>query len=192
MRKLLCATACTVELIIVHVLTTILATVLSCDVEGELRLDFAQGGQPLDQTEYYLIQVCILGEWSYVCHWNFDHQGVDNDVVLQQLQCSSGSKKLAETHLIYIIAFIIIIAATKYRSDVSNFKPAYLTGVACVGVEKRLIDCPRHAPLNYWGCPNKVQVNCSKSGIFKTSSLSLLLVCSNKVQVNCSKLKWYI
>ena len=69
-----------------------LATVMSCDVEGELRLDFAQGGQPLDQTEYYLIQVCILGEWSYVCHWNFDYQGVDTDVVLQQLQCSNGSK----------------------------------------------------------------------------------------------------
>ena len=73
---------------------------------------------------------------------------------------------LAETHL-FIIAFIIIIAATKYRSDVSILKPAYLTRVACVGVEKRLIDCPRDEPLNYWECKNKVQVNCSKSGIFK-------------------------
>ena len=87
------------------------------------------------------------------------------------LSCSSFSA-VAEvrnwliTHL-FIIAFIIIIAATKYRSDVSILKPAYLTRVACAGVEKRLIDCPRDAPLSYLVCPNKVQVNCSKSGIFK-------------------------
>ena len=73
---------------------------MSCDVEGELRLDYANNGDLINQTEYYLIQVCILGQWSYVCHWDFDHQGVDTNVVLQQLQYSSGSKRWVKTHFL--------------------------------------------------------------------------------------------
>ena len=107
-----------------------LATAVSCDVEGEIRLDYAEDGQLIDQTEYYLIQVCILGQWSYVCNSKFDHEGVDTHVVLQQLQCSSGSKGLAESHL-FIIAFIIIIAATKHRQNVSNLKPGSNTSGLC-------------------------------------------------------------
>ena len=84
--------------------------------------------------------------------------------------CSSFSA-VAEVRnqlkLILFIVLIIIIAATKHRPDVANLNPEYLAQVACVGVEKRLIDCPRDAPLKDRVCPNKVQVNCSKSGTCK-------------------------
>ena len=60
---------------------------MGCDVDGDIRLDFAQNGETVNQREYRLIQVYLFGQWSYVCNWIFDHQDVDSSVVLQQLQC---------------------------------------------------------------------------------------------------------
>ena len=54
--------------------------------EGDVRLDPNDDGQTL----YYLLQVCLLGNWTYVCQGNFDHANVDKNVVLQQLHCRAG------------------------------------------------------------------------------------------------------
>ena len=62
-----------------------------------------------------------------------------------------------------IINLVLFILATTARGSTSDLTPAYLIQVNCVGVEKRLIDCPRDYPLSYYTCPNKVQVNCSDS-----------------------------
>ena len=68
--------------------------VMGCDVDGDIRLDFVEHGETDNQTEreYRLIQVCLFGQWSYVCNWEFDHQDVDSSVVLQQLRCQSGGR----------------------------------------------------------------------------------------------------
>ena len=63
---------------------------MSCDVDGDIRLDFVQNEETVSKREYRLIQVCLFGQWSYVCNWDFDYQDVDNNVVLQQLQCHNG------------------------------------------------------------------------------------------------------
>ena len=63
---------------------------MECDGDGDIRLDFVEDGETVNQREYRLIQVCLFGQWSYVCSWNFDHQNVDSNVVLQQLQCQNG------------------------------------------------------------------------------------------------------
>ena len=65
---------------------------MGCDVDGDIRLDFVQNGTTVNQREYRLIQVCLFGQWSYVCNWEFDYQDVDSNVVLQQLQCQSGGR----------------------------------------------------------------------------------------------------
>ena len=71
-----------------------LVMVMGCDVDGDIRLDFVEDGETDNQTEreYRLIQVCLFGQWSYVCNWEFDHQDVDSSVVLQQLRCQSGGR----------------------------------------------------------------------------------------------------
>ena len=65
---------------------------MDCDVDGDIRLDYVQNGETENQREYRLIQVCLFGQWSYVCNWIFDHQDVDSNVVLQQLQCQNGGR----------------------------------------------------------------------------------------------------
>ena len=67
-----------------------LVMAMECDGDGDIRLDFVEDGETVNQREYRLIQVCLFGQWSYVCSWNFDHQNVDSNVVLQQLQCQNG------------------------------------------------------------------------------------------------------
>ena len=69
---------------------------MSCDVDGDIRLDFVQNGTTVNKREYRLIQVCLFGQWSYVCHWDFDHQAVDSSVVLQQLQCQNGGIEMCQ------------------------------------------------------------------------------------------------
>ena len=63
-----------------------------CKVDGDIRLDLVDDGRMSNQKLYRLIQVCLFGQWSYVCNWEFDHQDVDSSVVLQQLQCQSGGR----------------------------------------------------------------------------------------------------
>ena len=67
-----------------------LVTAVGCDADGDIRLNFAENVETVNQREYRLIQVCLFGQWSYVCNWGFGHQGVDSNVVLQQLQCQNG------------------------------------------------------------------------------------------------------
>ena len=102
---------------------------MGCDVDGDIRLDFAQNGETVNQREYRLIQVCLFGQWSYVCNWIFDHQDVDSSVVLQQLQCQNGGRDVPvfmyfTTNL--VLLFIIILETTA-RSGTSSLTPAYLT-----------------------------------------------------------------
>ena len=67
---------------------------MGCDVDGDIRLDFVEDGEiDMDkQREYRLVQVCLFGQWSYVCNWIFGHQDADSSVVLQQLQCQNGGR----------------------------------------------------------------------------------------------------
>ena len=44
---------------------------MGCDVDGDIRLDFVEDGETVNQREYHLIQVCLFGQWSYVCNWEF-------------------------------------------------------------------------------------------------------------------------
>ena len=71
-----------------------LVIAMGCDVDGDIRLDFVQNGTTVNQREHRLIQVCLFGQWSYVCNWDFGHEEVDSNVVLQQLQCQNGGKVL--------------------------------------------------------------------------------------------------
>ena len=73
-----------------------LVMAMGCDADGDIRLDFAENVEIVKQREYRLIQVCIFGQWSYVCNWNFDHKTVDSSVVLQQLQCPNGGKDMCQ------------------------------------------------------------------------------------------------
>ena len=87
---------------------------MGCDVDGDIRLDFVEDGETVNQREYRLIQVCLFGQWSYVCNWNFDHQAVDSSVVLQQLQCQSGGR--ARCACFNVLAIITIYYTRNYRS----------------------------------------------------------------------------
>ena len=42
---------------------------------------------------YHLLRVCHDGKWGYVCNSQFNHV-VDGEVVLQQLQCTTGGKSI--------------------------------------------------------------------------------------------------
>ena len=88
-------------------------------------------------------------------------------MLIAVLSCSNFSAKMEVDAPVFmfltIINLVLFILATTARGSTSDLTPAYLIQVNCVGVEKRLIDCPRDYPLNYYTCPNKVQVNCSDS-----------------------------
>ena len=58
--------------------------------EGDVRLDPSDNGTINSMKRYYLLQVCLLETWTYVCQGGFDHADIDKNVVLQQLQCSAG------------------------------------------------------------------------------------------------------
>ena len=68
---------------------------VSCEVgyangyaEGSTRLDPQDSGRNISNNMYYLLQVCLFGQWSYVCSDSFD----DNDlsVALHQLGSIQG------------------------------------------------------------------------------------------------------
>ena len=71
-------------------------------------------------------------------------------------------------HLELILCLNNASIGTTLRNDSVAITPAYLQRITCIGVEKRLIDCPRvNAKLKYdWGCPNKVQVHCDNNCMF--------------------------
>ena len=98
--KILCASMCTFMHVVIRIIGSQCSVIvlplnigmaMGCDVDGDIRLDFTQNGETDNQMrEFRLVQVCLFGEWSYVCNWEFDYQDVDNNVLLQQLQCQNG------------------------------------------------------------------------------------------------------
>ena len=61
---------------------------MSCAVEGSIRLDPQDSGRNIDSKMYYLLQVCLFGQWSYVCSASFDD--ADLSVALHQLGSTHG------------------------------------------------------------------------------------------------------
>ena len=61
---------------------------MSCAVEGSLRLDPQDSGAIINSKMYYLVQVCLLGQWSYVCSDSFG--SADRSVALHQLGSTYG------------------------------------------------------------------------------------------------------
>ena len=57
-----------------------------------------------------------------------------------------------------------------HETIVGNLNQLTCKMINCIGVERRLIDCPRgyeYAQLKYdWECPNKVQVHCNNNCMF--------------------------
>ena len=62
----------------------VFSTAEACPEEGGLRLTSSPSGS------YKYLQVCHIGEWRYLCEDRFTKNGADSEVVLQQLDCSSG------------------------------------------------------------------------------------------------------
>ena len=101
----------------VHVMigcSSSLVMAMECDVDGDIRLDFVEDGETDNHREYRLIQVCLFGQWSYVCNWDFGHEDVDSSVVLQQLQCQNGGKDVPV--LMFLTITIIYYYTRNYIS----------------------------------------------------------------------------
>ena len=58
-----------------------------CAVEGSIRLD-QDSGRNIDSKMYYLLQVCLFEQWSYVCSSQFDND--DLSVALHQIGSTHG------------------------------------------------------------------------------------------------------
>ena len=64
---------------------------MSCAVEyaeGSIRLDPQDSGKISNGKTYYLLQVCLFGQWSYVCSTWFSSG--DLSVALHQLGSTRG------------------------------------------------------------------------------------------------------
>ena len=58
----------------------------SCGIEGSIRTQSRH-----NVTSYYLLQVCLFGQWNYVCHQlQSDHKDIVLNVVLHQLGYTGG------------------------------------------------------------------------------------------------------
>ena len=101
--------------------SSIVMPAMGCDIDGDIRLDFVEDVETVNEREYRLIQVCLFGQWSYVCNWDFGHQDVDSSVVLQQLQCQNGGRDVPVLKFL-TISTIIYNYARNYSSW-QYFKP---------------------------------------------------------------------
>ena len=63
----------------------------SCAVEGSIRTRH-------NVTSYQLLQVCLLGQWRYVCHYGFNN--IELNVVLHQLGYTGGGVCMNNIYLI--------------------------------------------------------------------------------------------
>ena len=59
----------------------------SCEVEGTIRTQSRHNVT----TRYHLLQVCLFGQWNYVCH--HDLNDIILSVVLQQLGYTEGGAR---------------------------------------------------------------------------------------------------
>ena len=70
---------------------------------------------------------------------------------------------------LYVFSLIIVTHLLPFKMQAShshngNWLPALITEVACVGVERRLIDCPINVALDYYTCsPVEISVNNGKN-----------------------------
>ena len=61
---------------------------MTCAVEGNVQIDPEDDEQMYEGASYRLLQVCLFGQWSYVCEFDFD--AVDLNVALHQLGYTGG------------------------------------------------------------------------------------------------------
>ena len=59
---------------------------VSC-AEGSIRMR-PKDGEDVDASTCHLLQVCLFGQWNYVC--NFQFTGIDLNVALHQLGYTGG------------------------------------------------------------------------------------------------------
>ena len=72
----------------IHLFTHVHAGSVSCAVEGSIRLDPQDSGRNINSKKYFLLQVCLFEQWSYVCSDQFDSS--DQSVALHQLGSTYG------------------------------------------------------------------------------------------------------
>ena len=113
------------------------------DVEGRIRLDPQDSGRINSGKTYRLLQVCLFGQWSYVCKEGFD--AVDRSVALHQLEHTGGREFCMVSGLSWCKKNLWI--DHRFRNKGSS-RPTFITNIACTGVERRLMDCPISSSLN--------------------------------------------
>ena len=123
----------------------------SCAVEGSIRPRH-------NVTSYQLLQVCLLGQWRYVCHYGFNN--IVLNVVLHQLGYTGGGACMNNNIFdVIIVNFLSPIKMSAFKLG-SIYQPAFIFKFACIGVERRLIDCPIKFVLDQYGCmPANISVN---------------------------------
>ena len=62
------------------------AASVTCAVEGNVQIDLEDDGE--GESYNGLLQVCLFGQWTYVCNVGFD--GTDLNVALHQLGYTAG------------------------------------------------------------------------------------------------------
>ena len=68
---------------------------VSCAVDGTIRM----APEVVDASNYRLLQVCLFGEWSYVCSFRFNNIALN--VTLHQLGYTGGG-----TYHLYVFSLI--------------------------------------------------------------------------------------
>ena len=134
--------------------------------DGDLKLKSGGDGQ------HKYLQICHDRNWSYVCNGLFDHV-VDKEVVLQQLNCSTGGIINFQTNSETTVYYSTYAVSTLLTSETGKKQRAgvgYLLCsddyFPCFGVERRLIDCPCYqliAAANR-DCNIKITVDCNTNG----------------------------
>ena len=133
----------------------------TCESDGSVQLDSLSGGP--GHTHSKLVQVCLFGHWSYVCGPYYDG-GIPykTSVALYQAGCSGGNLKIPSPlmpgnfHLFRPVPYIF--------NNQQNKVPAYLAGIVCSGLERKLIEChslilENRTCINY----NRLGVTCSST-----------------------------
>ena len=139
---------------------------VSCAVEGSIRLDPQDSGRNINSKKYFLLQVCLFEQWSYVCSDQFD--SADQSVALHQLGSTYGySTGGGGKYIIFVVKFntlraCMLLVFTIVFLDSSTRSvgkwPVFLTKLHCSGVETKLINCLRGSPLKRYNCWSKIQV----------------------------------
>ena len=88
----------------------------------------------------------------------FEFNNIDLNVVLHQLGYTGGGVCMYLNYSYFLSPIKISSAFSSHVVD--SIRPALMTRVACIGVERRLIDCPIRSALNNYMCnPVEISVN---------------------------------